>query len=152
MTQNEFQTPIFELQQMIKKLLDGQNQFMALSNEKERLHDLFNNLSYLLDQLITICHIDGNQIQEKNSVTFNESKYHLMSETIMVNPKHVNTEEINLKTILHDIEVAYIKEALSKEKGVVSHAAKRLGIRRTTLVEKMKKFEMTKHKDISLIR
>jgi len=50
------------------------------------------------------------------------------------------TDGMDLKQHLQDIEVNYINEALRQVGGVVSHAARLLGLQRTTLVEKMKKF------------
>jgi sigma-54 specific flagellar transcriptional regulator A len=47
---------------------------------------------------------------------------------------------LNLKEHLSSLEVSYIKQALSESGGVVAHAAKRLGMRRTTLVEKLRKY------------
>jgi len=49
---------------------------------------------------------------------------------------------MNLKEHLSYLEVSYIKQALSDSGGVVAHAAKRLGMRRTTLVEKLRKYGM----------
>ena len=49
---------------------------------------------------------------------------------------------MNLKEHLSCLEVSYIKQALSDSGGVVAHAAKRLGMRRTTLVEKLRKYGM----------
>lgn len=49
-------------------------------------------------------------------------------------------EGMDLKQYLQDLEVNYINEALRQVGGVVSQAAKLLGLQRTTLVEKMKKF------------
>lgn len=49
---------------------------------------------------------------------------------------------INLKEHLSYLEVSYIKQALADSGGVVAHAAKRLGMRRTTLVEKLRKYGM----------
>lgn len=46
----------------------------------------------------------------------------------------------DLKEYLSQLEYNYIHQALSDNKGIVSKAAKRLGLRRTTLVEKMKKY------------
>ncbi len=46
----------------------------------------------------------------------------------------------NLKEHMVDMELNYIQQALRQNKGVVSHAAKQLGLQRTTLVEKMKKY------------
>ena len=51
---------------------------------------------------------------------------------------------LNLKEHLGIMEVSYIKQALADSGGVVAHAAKRLGLRRTTLVEKLRKYGMQK--------
>ncbi|PQA40722.1 sigma-54 interaction domain-containing protein [Amnimonas aquatica] len=50
---------------------------------------------------------------------------------------------LDLKQHLQDIEVNYINEALRQVDGVVAKAAKLLGLQRTTLVEKMKKFGLS---------
>jgi sigma-54 specific flagellar transcriptional regulator A len=47
---------------------------------------------------------------------------------------------LNLKEHLGYLEISYIKQALMDSGGVVAHAAKRLGMRRTTLVEKLRKY------------
>ncbi len=47
---------------------------------------------------------------------------------------------LNLKEHLGYLEISYIKQALTDTGGVVAHAAKRLGMRRTTLVEKLRKY------------
>jgi len=49
-------------------------------------------------------------------------------------------EGIDLKAHLLNLESSLIKQALSEANGVVAHAAKRLNMRRTTLVEKMRKY------------
>lgn len=49
-------------------------------------------------------------------------------------------EGIDLKAHLLDLESSLIKQALDEENGVVAHAAQRLNMRRTTLVEKMRKY------------
>ncbi len=51
---------------------------------------------------------------------------------------------MNLKKMLHDIELACIQDALNKANGVVSQAARKLGVKRTTLIEKMKKYGIGK--------
>ena len=53
-------------------------------------------------------------------------------------------EGINLKEYLADLEVSLINQALSKSDGVVARSAELLGMRRTTLVEKMKKYDLQK--------
>jgi sigma-54 specific flagellar transcriptional regulator A len=49
-------------------------------------------------------------------------------------------DEIDLKSYLEGIELQFIEQALEKTEGVVAHAAKLLGLRRTTLVEKLRKY------------
>ena len=51
-------------------------------------------------------------------------------------------EGIDLKEHLQRIEVTLIQQALDEADGVVAHAANRLGMRRTTLVEKMRKYNI----------
>ena len=47
-----------------------------------------------------------------------------------------------MKKYLTRIEISLIEQALSKTNNVVSRAASMLHIRRTTLVEKMRKYEI----------
>jgi sigma-54 specific flagellar transcriptional regulator A len=51
---------------------------------------------------------------------------------------------LNLKEHLADLEVSLIKQSLSKHDYVVARAAETLGMRRTTLVEKMRKYDLHK--------
>lgn len=51
---------------------------------------------------------------------------------------------INLKDKLSEFEIEMIRQALESQDGVVSHAAELLSMRRTTLVEKMKKYGLNK--------
>jgi sigma-54 specific flagellar transcriptional regulator A len=49
-------------------------------------------------------------------------------------------EGIDLRDHMASIELALINEALARTQGVVAHAAQLLGLRRTTLVEKLRKY------------
>ncbi|MGR7922130.1 sigma-54-dependent Fis family transcriptional regulator [Zobellella denitrificans] len=51
---------------------------------------------------------------------------------------------INLKEMLAGIEIELISQALDVNEGVVARAAEQLGMRRTTLVEKMKKYGISR--------
>jgi sigma-54 dependent transcriptional regulator, flagellar regulatory protein len=51
------------------------------------------------------------------------------------------TEGIDLKEYLNILEGDLIRKALDECNGVVAHAAKRLNMRRTTLVEKLRKYD-----------
>jgi len=53
-------------------------------------------------------------------------------------------DDINLKEYLEDLESSLIRQALDDCGGVVARAAEKLKIRRTTLVEKMRKYGMHK--------
>lgn len=60
------------------------------------------------------------------------------------------TEEgIDLKAHLNEIELNYIKEAMAQSNGVVARAAKMLNLRRTTLVEKLRKFNLQRDEILS---
>ena len=54
---------------------------------------------------------------------------------------------IDLKEYLNDLEMGLIRRALDEANGVVAHAAKLLGMRRTTLVEKIRKFGIARPED-----
>lgn len=51
--------------------------------------------------------------------------------------------DFDLKNQLEAIERAWIEQALINNDGVVAQAARQLGIRRTTLVEKLRKYQMS---------
>jgi len=57
---------------------------------------------------------------------------------------HLPVEGMNLKNKITEFEVEMIRQALESQDGVVSHAAELLSMRRTTLVEKMKKYGLNK--------
>jgi sigma-54 specific flagellar transcriptional regulator A len=56
---------------------------------------------------------------------------------------HLPAEGMDLRAYLNDIEHALIVEALGRAGGTVSQAARLLGLRRTTLVEKMRRFGLS---------
>jgi sigma-54 specific flagellar transcriptional regulator A len=49
---------------------------------------------------------------------------------------------VDLRHYLSNIEISLIRQALAATAGTVAHAAELLGLRRTTLVEKMKKYDL----------
>jgi sigma-54 specific flagellar transcriptional regulator A len=51
---------------------------------------------------------------------------------------------LNLKEYLADLEISFINQALGKNDWVVARSAELLGMRRTTLVEKMRKYNLQK--------
>jgi sigma-54 specific flagellar transcriptional regulator A len=57
-------------------------------------------------------------------------------------PQGLPPEGVNLKELLAGLEVNMISQALEAQGGVVARAADMLGMRRTTLVEKMRKYNL----------
>lgn len=51
-------------------------------------------------------------------------------------------EGIRIKDYLANVEMALVRQALQQAGGTVAEAARKLGLRRTTLVEKMKKYQI----------
>jgi sigma-54 specific flagellar transcriptional regulator A len=56
-------------------------------------------------------------------------------------------EGVNLKEYLSELEVKLIRQALECQEWVVARAADKLGMRRTTLVEKMRKYDIQRTED-----
>ncbi|KAG0920658.1 hypothetical protein G6F32_015489 [Rhizopus arrhizus] len=55
-------------------------------------------------------------------------------------PAALPDEGMDLRNHMANIELGLINEALERTQGVVAHAAQLLGLRRTTLVEKLRKY------------
>jgi sigma-54 specific flagellar transcriptional regulator A len=80
---------------------------------------------------------EANQGQEeRESFNFNQ----IPATTLTQLP----TEGLDLKDYLSNLEQSLIQQALDEANGVVARAAERLRIRRTTLVEKMRKYGMSR--------
>ena len=59
------------------------------------------------------------------------------------------SEGLDLKEFISNLEIAYINQALEEANGVVARAAERLKMRRTTLVEKMRKYGLNRADDVT---
>ncbi len=120
------------------KKCDWNGNIRELSNLIERLIVLYPN------QIIDIAHLPEKYRSSTNSIDDPVGlKNSLLTETVMVRST-MQDQKVNLKDMLSEIELSYIKEALDNSNGIVSHAAEQLGMRRTTLVEKMKKYNINK--------
>jgi len=64
-------------------------------------------------------------------------------------PVRLPVSGIDLKEHLLTLESSLIKQALDESSGVVAHAARRLNMRRTTLVEKMRKYGLHRSEKVS---
>jgi sigma-54 specific flagellar transcriptional regulator A len=58
----------------------------------------------------------------------------------VVSAPRLPVDGLDLKAHLSSLELNLIRQALDESDGVVAHAAKRLHMRRTTLVEKLRKY------------
>ena len=117
-----------------------------LSNLVERLVIMFpngvvdcNDLPEKYRQGINISDVTPSlSIPETNSTSAVTSHSHIV-EGLSSN-EILPSEGIDLKAHLLSLESNLIKQALDESNGVVAHAAQRLNMRRTTLVEKMRKY------------
>ena len=95
--------------------------------EQEAINELFGGFDY----------------DDEDDVTTDENE---QSDDAMVNNKIglLPSEGIILKEYIADLEISLITQALKTHDWVVARAAELLGMRRTTLVEKMRKYNLQK--------
>jgi sigma-54 specific flagellar transcriptional regulator A len=65
----------------------------------------------------------------------------------MLSPSTLPADGLDLKAHVAAIEESLIRQALDRSGGVVAQAARLLGLRRTTLVEKLRKFDISTGED-----
>jgi len=124
-----------------------------LSNLVERLTILFpNSLIDVNDLPIKYRHLDVPEFQPDYPEEMQEQDAFAAifsgEEVVEVPERNLMTElpaeGVNLKEMLSELEIDLIGQALDQQDYVVSRAAEVLGMRRTTLVEKMRKYGMSK--------
>ena len=64
-------------------------------------------------------------------------------------PSRLPRDGLDLKEHISSVECNLIKQALDEADGVVAHAAKRLKMRRTTLVEKLRKYGLHRNEPVT---
>lgn len=135
------------------KLHEWTGNVRELSNLVERLAILYPNALVDVNDLpLKYRHIDVPEfsVEPMTSIAEHEMIASIFSEAAPINfankpsMSELPSEGINLKDLLAEIEIDMIKQALEKQDNVVSRAADMLGIRRTTLVEKMRKYDINK--------
>jgi sigma-54 specific flagellar transcriptional regulator A len=100
-------------------------------------------LSNLIERLSIQC--SGKKIRASDLPTrFFKADFEEKTQAILIGKPQIPTA-FNLKSHLMHLEIDFIQTALQETAGVVSHAALRLGIRRTTLVEKLRKYQLDKN-------
>ncbi len=112
--------------------------------------NIFENLLRLkapstIEEQNTIWEITSN-ISEITEVL--EDKMNINKTEMLPHPKNYKDwftfyDEIDLRRHLQDIEIILIESALEKTSGKIANAADLLKLRRTTLIEKMKKYSIT---------
>jgi sigma-54 specific flagellar transcriptional regulator A len=131
-----------------------------LSNLVERLMILFpNQLIDVGDLPKKYCHIDVDayepdypeELLEREAINAmfggNDDADILENNAGMVDSAQsteLPADGLNLKEYISDLEVSLITQALEQQDWVVARAAEALGMRRTTLVEKMRKYDISK--------
>jgi sigma-54 specific flagellar transcriptional regulator A len=89
--------------------------------------------------------VDVNDLPEKYQPDAGQLKDRVIADPDLAIVDHreaarLPRDGIDLKRHLTELECNLIKQALEDAQGVVAHAANRLGLRRTTLVEKLRKY------------
>ena len=86
--------------------------------------------------------------RESPSINFEQ---HLVSSNAGFQASRLPREGLDLKEHISLMECSLIKQALDEADGVVAHAAKRLKMRRTTLVEKLRKYGLQRNETMTEI-
>lgn len=103
--------------------------------------------------------VDAKDLPEKYSDGFDASQHVGELPQVTIHGEEMDTVRtvarlphggIDLKEHLNSLEQDLIRQALDEADGVVAHAAKRLKMRRTTLVEKMRKYGMHRGSESSI--
>ena len=90
---------------------------------------------------------DDNELQLE---FFAESRHQdapVVSEPAVPAPR-IPSQGLDMKSYISEIEMQLITQALEETNGVIAHAAKLLGLRRTTLTEKMRKYGLNRPKAV----
>ncbi|MCK4841572.1 MAG: sigma-54-dependent Fis family transcriptional regulator [Methylococcales bacterium] len=80
------------------------------------------------------------EVVETDSIDNNEGEIRVSER--QVTESKLPSEGMDLKGYLNEMEINLIQQALTESDGVVAHAAKLLNMRRTTLVEKLRKYDL----------
>ncbi len=153
--QSAYKTNIRFTQRCMESLMlhDWSGNVRELSNLVERMVILYpNNLIDVNDLPIKYRHLDVPEFQPDYPEELQEQDAFAAifsgEEEIEIPEKPLLTElpleGVNLKEMLSELETDLIRQALEQQDYVVSRAAEVLGMRRTTLVEKMRKYGMSK--------
>ncbi len=101
--------------------------------QAQHLPEKFRDSTQPLSQPLNVAAIDA--VMQKDN-----------TDTPIPNTPPINfpTENFDLKSYISNIEVSIIQAALDQSHGVIAHTAKSLGMQRTTLAEKMRKYHISR--------
>jgi sigma-54 specific flagellar transcriptional regulator A len=91
----------------------------------------------------------GHVVDEETLIGELSGEFTLPLDNDLASGVRLPREGLDLKEHLNQLEYSLIKQALDEADGIVAHAAKRLAMRRTTLVEKMRKFGLQRQEHVS---
>lgn len=137
----------------VERLAPGRLKLSSAALNRLAVHNWPGNVRELrnLVERAVILH-PGELIDEKIIESLLDSRRRLGSSTPLgkVPTQTIITAPIDLTAELARIESAYISEALSRSGGVVAATARLLGLRRTTLVEKMRRHDLGRCESVPL--
>lgn len=142
-----------DIPELINYILSNLSQQMQICNfapsalEKMMTYTWAGNIRELTNLLERICIMyPGQEVDVQklpDDIKYSGHNILDMQHVVIVKPDIIGTD-FDLKRHLENIEINLINTALQKAHGVVAAAAKILGTRRTTLIEKMRKYHIIK--------
>ncbi len=136
---------------MAMSQFDWPGNVRELSNQIERMAIKFPNGLVQISNLpekIKNCVLQGNNIINLNDVEVATEMENQPLPNIQVTDINFS-EDFDLKSYISNIEVSIIENALDNSSGVIAHAAKLLGLQRTTLAEKMRKYHINRSHSVT---
>lgn len=138
MMQHPWPGNVRELSNFIERLaITNPNGMIEASQLPEKFQDY-----HIPDEMLI------NEIEQKSRAISNEQNVDHKeivdsSVSTVLADSLLPSKGMDLKEYLSELEVSLIQQALEECNGVVAHAAKLLNMRRTTLVEKLRKYEIS---------
>lgn len=118
-----------------------------LANVIERLCILYPGEVIEADQLLSkiktvMPNMDAQKVDDEYGHSAVNDPAHISEPVQMINALAIPEEGVDLKEVMTQMELHLIKLALERADGVVARAAKLLNLGRTTLVEKLRKYDV----------
>lgn len=122
-----------------------------LANQVERLTIQYPNglvqAHNLPDRINAHASLDSTFDDDLSSIDTLMDSDHINAPETFSPETHFPIDGLDLKSYISNIEINIIQKALECSDGIIAHAAKSLGLRRTTLAEKMRKYSIHRNTD-----